>query len=102
MYKILAKVFALRLRKVIGKVMGPSQHAFVPRCQILDAALIANECIDSYIRSGISGILHKLDIEKIYDNVSWSFFWLSLKKWAFLTSGGNGSLFVFPLCAFLS
>jgi len=42
-YKILAKVLALRVRKVAGKIMGPFQHAFafVPGRQILDAALIA-------------------------------------------------------------
>ena len=45
-YKILAKVLASRLRNLVGKVVGHSQHAFIPGRQILDAALIANECID--------------------------------------------------------
>jgi len=72
-YKILAKVLASRLRTVVGKVMGPSQHAFVPGRQIWDPAFFANECIDSYIRSGIYVILCKLDIEKAYDHISWIF-----------------------------
>ena len=57
--KILAKVFASRLRKVVGRVVSPNQHAFVSPNQhafiygrqILDASLIANECINFYIKS---------------------------------------------------
>jgi len=82
LYKILAEVLASRLWKVVGKVVGTGR-------QILDAALIANECIDSYIKSGNSGILFKFDIEKVYDHVSWSFLLAILEKIDFLRKWRN-------------
>jgi len=88
-YKILAKVRASRLRKVVGKVVGPSRHAFLPRRQILDVALVANVCIDSYIKSGNSGVLCKLDIEKAYGHVSWSFLLAILDKMGFPSEWRN-------------
>ncbi|XP_028079910.1 uncharacterized protein LOC114281594 isoform X2 [Camellia sinensis] len=40
---------------------------------ILDAVLVFNECVDSQIRQDLPGLLCKLDIEKVYDNVRWEF-----------------------------
>jgi len=82
-YKILTIVLTSRLRKVVGKVVSPNQHAFICGRQILDASSIANECMDLYLKSNQSGILYKLDIEKAYDNVSWSFLPATLEKMGF-------------------
>ncbi|WJZ94813.1 hypothetical protein VitviT2T_013639 [Vitis vinifera] len=83
LYKWLAKVLANRLKKVVGKVVSKAQEAFVEGRQILDAVLIANEAIDSILKNNENGILCKLDIEKAYDNVDWSFLLTLMQKMGF-------------------
>ncbi|RVX02203.1 hypothetical protein CK203_025476 [Vitis vinifera] len=76
-------VLANRLKKVVGKVILEAQIAFVEGRQILDASLIANEAIDSILKNNYCGILCKLDIEKTYDHVNWTFLLSVLHKMGF-------------------
>ena len=98
LYKILSKVLANRIKRVMDKVIYKSQNAFVEGRQILDVVLIANELVDSSLRRKKGGLVCKLDIEKAYDSISWEFLlkvldkmgfgsqWLSWMKWCISTA----------------
>ena len=97
LYKILSKVLANRIKRVMDKVISKFQNAFVEGRQILDVVLIANEIVDSTMRRKESGLVCKLDIEKAYDSINWDFLfqvmgrmgfgsqWLSWIKWCIST-----------------
>ncbi|XP_055814706.1 uncharacterized protein LOC129884434 [Solanum dulcamara] len=75
-YKLFSKVLTERLKRVMAKLVDSQQLAFIKGRQIMDAALIANEVIDSRLNLKKPVILCKLDIEKAYDHVNWGFLWI--------------------------
>lgn len=81
-YKIIAKVLAGRLRGVLEDTSSHTQGAFVRNRQIRDAVLVANEVVDE-TRMKKNGLVFKIDFEKAYDHVEWSFLDFVLEKKGF-------------------
>ncbi|XP_038715944.1 uncharacterized protein LOC120009418 [Tripterygium wilfordii] len=75
--------FLRGLRKVIGKVNNPAQHAYVEGRQILDASLIVNELVDFCSKTKSDGRMCKLDMEKAFDNLNWEFLLKVMEKKGF-------------------
>ena len=68
-YKILAKVLAGRLQKVLTSIISMEQGAFVKGRQVLNGVLVVNKCMHSTIKDKIPGLICKMDFEKAYDRV---------------------------------
>lgn len=64
LYKIVAKLLAERPKSMIHKLVDRQQMAFIKNRQIIDAVLIANECVDSKHRDNQPRILCKLEMRR--------------------------------------
>ena len=73
MYKIVSKMLANRLKKVMNTVIGEFQMAFVKGRQITDSFVIAEEIINKWKREKVGGLVVKLVFEKAYDSVDHGF-----------------------------
>jgi hypothetical protein len=72
-YKVLYKVLALRLQKVIGKIIPHFQHAYVPGRRISDAILLMKAIIHKTSRNGEGAAALFIDAEKAFDSVDHKF-----------------------------
>ena len=72
-FKIFTKVMANRLTLVASKLIRQSQSAFLPGRYILEGVVVLHETIHELQRKKQSGIILKIDFEKAYDKVNWSF-----------------------------
>ena len=78
-YKIISKVLANRLKKILADVINESQSAFVAGRQITDNVLVVFEtmhCINGK-RKGKEALMAlkalKFDMSKAYDRVEWRY-----------------------------
>jgi len=83
MYKIVAKLLAKRMKKVMPSIIDEAQSAFIEGRHLLHSALIANEVIEEAKRSNKSCLVFKVDYEKAYDSVSWDFLLYMLRRIGF-------------------
>ena len=71
--KIPAKGMDTRVSPIAHRVISPFQSAFIKGRFILDGVLCLHEIIHDLRCKNTKAVVLKLDFEKAYDSVSWSF-----------------------------
>ena len=82
-FKIFTKVGTNRLNKVAQTVVSPSQTAFMPHRNIIERVVILHETIHELHTKKRDGVIFKIDFEKAYDKVKWSFLHQTLRMKGF-------------------
>jgi hypothetical protein len=95
LYKIVAKVLTARLARVMDRLVAPTQSTFLKERQLVDGVVVVNEVVDMAKRSGRSCLILKVDFEKAYDSVEWSFLAYMMDRFGFMLIGRIGSRLVF-------
>ena len=84
-YKVISKIIVLRIRHLLPSLISPMQIAFIEGRRGTDNVIIAQELIYSLRkRKGRTGFMVvKIDLEKAYDRLEWSFIKMVLEHFGF-------------------
>lgn len=84
-YKIVSKIIATRMRKIIPKLVSPNQGAFMEGRWIAENTILAHELVHKVKNhKGRNGLmLLKVDMKKAYDRIEWGFVEEVLEAWGF-------------------
>ncbi|KAL0001243.1 hypothetical protein SO802_015024 [Lithocarpus litseifolius] len=79
--EMVTKIIVARIQSFLSKLVSPFQPAFVPGRKGMDNAIIVQEIIHTMARKKGNGrvMVIKLDLEKAYDRLEWSFIRDTLK-----------------------
>jgi hypothetical protein len=82
-FKIFTKVGTNRLNMVAKIVVSPMQTAFMPGRNIMEGVVVLHETIHELHTKKQYGVIFKIDFEKAYDKVKWSFLHQTLRMKGF-------------------
>jgi hypothetical protein len=82
-YKMLAKVLARRLVSVMDGLIDSTQSAFLKGRYLVDGVMVVNEIVDFAKKTGKECLILKVDFEKAYDSVDWTFLDYMLQRFGF-------------------
>ncbi|XP_068474583.1 secreted RxLR effector protein 78-like [Phaseolus vulgaris] len=71
------------MKEVMFDVIDDCQSAFLSNRGLLDSVVMANEALEECTRNHRSGVCFKVDFEKAYDSVRWSFLFDMLQRLGF-------------------
>lgn len=86
LYKLVSKVLANRLKKVLPVIISKGQSAFIPGRLITDNVMVAYETLHTMKirqRGKVGSMALKLDISKAYDRIEWRFLETVMRKLGF-------------------
>eukprot|EP00253_Pinus_taeda_P007836 PITA_07836 len=82
-YKIIAKIIAVRLKLILSKNISSEQFGFLDGRQIHEAIGVAQETIHSIRQTIKKGAVIKIDLSKAYDRICWTYLWMLLTHLGF-------------------
>jgi hypothetical protein len=84
-FKIFIKITTNQLNSIVDHIIKPTQTAFMRGRNILEGVIILHETIHELHWEKQNGVILKIDFEKAYDKVKWSFLFQTLKMKCFST-----------------
>jgi len=82
-YKIITKIMANRLKKILPKLIPENQGGFLRGRQILDNIILVQEAIHTSYRKKEKGMVVKLDLASAFDRVKHDFLLAAMRNFGF-------------------
>ncbi|XP_010446053.1 PREDICTED: uncharacterized protein LOC104728823 [Camelina sativa] len=84
LYKIVSKLLANKIKKVVPDLISNNQSTFVPERLLVENVMLATELVQGYNQKNISAReMLKVDLRKVFDSVQWDYLLNILKAMEF-------------------